>query len=363
MIAFTRGVPDHTAFPLEELSLCAQEAMTHDHDAILPYAGSRGFPLLREWVAETNGGSPDQILISHGALQILDFIATAYAPDGAAVLVEQPSYDRAVTVFRRAGCKVVGVPMEEDGINLEALVELGRRSNPALFYVIPDFQNPSGATLSLSKRQALAAWAVEHGCLLVEDIPYRRLRYQGVDLPTLRSFAPEQTIQLSSFSKLLSPGLRVGTAFGPLEQINRLAKVAEDTYITPSLLSQALVYRFLAHGWLDHQVQRLQELYGPRLEAMLGVLQEEMSDLADWVHPQGGFFVGLTLRSEIRADALLAKGKEVGLILSDGRGFYANGAGDRFVRLPFCALSPDEIRSGIQSLAEIVRGLAQGGTP
>ncbi len=358
MIAFTRGVPDPAAFPMEELSLCAQEAMANDHDAILPYAGSRGFPLLREWVAETNGGSPDQVLISHGALQILDFIATAFAPNGATVLVEQPSYDRAVTVFRRAGCQVVGVPMEADGINLEALVELGQRLNPAIFYVIPDFQNPSGATLSSSKRQALVAWAVEHRCLLVEDIPYRRLRYQGEDLPTLRSFAPEQTIQLSSFSKLLSPGLRVGTAFGEVNQINLLAKVAEDTYITPTLLSQALVYRYLAHGWLDHQVQRLRGLYGQRLEAMLAVLQQEMGDLADWVHPEGGFFVGLTLKSEIQASALLAKGKEAGLILSDGRGFFADGAGDRFVRLPFCALAPDEIRSGIQTLAGIVRELS-----
>ncbi len=358
MIAFTRGVPDPAAFPLDELRQCAQEAMALDLDLILPYAGSRGFLLLREWVAETNGGSPDQVLISHGALQILDFIAAAYAPNGATVFIEQPSYDRAVTVFRRAGCKVVGIPMEQDGINLEALAELSQRTVPALFYVIPDFQNPSGATLSLSKRQALADWAVERGCLLVEDIPYRRLRYQGEDLPTLRSFAPEQTIQLSSFSKLLSPGLRVGTAFGPLEQINRLAKVAEDTYITPSLLSQALVYRFLAHSWLDHQVQRLRELYGPRLEAMLAVLQQEMSDLAEWVHPQGGFFVGLTLKSEIRADALLARGKESGLVLSDGRGFFADGAGDRFVRLPFCALTPKDIRSGIQALAGIVRGLS-----
>ncbi|MCX5969918.1 MAG: PLP-dependent aminotransferase family protein, partial [Coprothermobacterota bacterium] len=128
--------------------------------------------------------------------------------------------------------------------------------------------------------------------------------------------------------------------------------------ITPSLLSQALVYRFLAHGWLDHQVQRLQELYGQRLEAMLAVLQEEMGDMADWVRPQGGFFVGLTLKKEIRADALLAKGKEVELLLSDGRGFYADGTGDRFVRLPFCALTPDEIRSGIKTLAKVVRGLS-----
>jgi 2-aminoadipate transaminase len=119
-----------------------------------------------------------------------------------------------------------------------------------------------------------------------------------------------------------------------------------------------LVYRFLTHGWLDHQVQRLRDLYGPRLEAMLAVLKKEMSDLADWVHPQGGFFVGLTVKSEIRAAALLVKGKEDGLVLSDGRGFFADGAGDRFIRLPFCALAPEEIRSGIQTLAKIVRGLS-----
>jgi 2-aminoadipate transaminase len=197
---------------------------------------------------------------------------------------------------------------------------------------------------------------------LVEDIPYRRLRYRGNDLPTLQSMLPAQTIQLSSFSKLLSPGLRVGTAYGPLELINSLAKVAEDTYITPSLLNQALVYRFLANGWLDSQVEKLQTLYGPRLEAMLGAVQAEMGDMASWVQPEGGFFVGLTLKWPIRADDLLARGKAAGLALSDGRGFFADRTGDRFVRLPFCALSPDEICNGIKILADVVRGLPEGGT-
>jgi 2-aminoadipate transaminase len=358
MIAFTRGVPDPAAFPLEQLNQCVQEAMALSHEAILPYAGSRGFAPLREWLAEAQCGSPDQALVSHGALQILDFIARVLVPVGATVFVEQPSYDRAVTIFHRAGCQVVGVPMETDGIDLVALAEIGTRTSPVVFYLIPDFQNPSGATLSLAKREALVQWAQQGGCLLVEDIPYRRLRYRGEDLPTLRSLWPEGTIQLSSFSKLLSPGLRVGTAFGPPEKMNRLAKAAEDTYITPSLLNQALVYRFLANGWLDGQVEKLRALYGPRLEATLESLGQEMGELADWVRPEGGFFVGLTLKREVRAETLLAKGKEAGLVLTDGRGFFADGSGDRFVRLPFCALSVEEIKSGVHALAQVVRGLS-----
>jgi len=193
--------------------------------------------------------------------------------------------------------------------------------------------------------------------LVLEDVPYRRLRYVGDDIPTIQSMIPQHTIQLNSFSKLLSPGLRVGVAFGPQQYMDRLGKTAQDTYITPSLLSQATVFEFIDRGLLAAQIEKLHNLYRPRLSELLAVLDAEMADLGTWAKPEGGFFVGVTLNKSVKAEALIARGLEKGIQLTNGRDFFADGRGDTFVRLPFCALTTDEIDEGVRTLAQVVRSL------
>lgn len=361
MIAFTRGVPATEAFPVELLGDCSAAALVKYGPQILQYGSFRGFGPLREYIAAGHGIQPDQVLLSQGALQIVDFAARSLITPGTAVLVEQPTYDRVIKVLRRADATVVGVPLERDGMDMEACAACIREYKPLLAYVISDFQNPSGTTMSVEKRHAFAALAEANDMIVLEDVPYRRLRYAGEDLPTIQSLAPERTIQLTSFSKLLSPGLRVGVAFGPQPWMDRLGKTAQDTYITPSLLPQATVFEFIDRGLLPAQIQKLHDLYRPRLCALLSALDAEMADLGVWARPDGGFFVGVTLANGFKAESLIAQAMDAGIQLTDGRDFFADGRGDRFVRLPFCALTPEEIGTGIRSLAQVVRSL-QGRT-
>jgi 2-aminoadipate transaminase len=357
MISFTRGIPATEAFPVQALVECSASALTKYSSQILQYGSFRGFGPLREYIAAEYGLQSDQVLLSQGALQIVDFIAHTLITPGTTVLVELPSYDRVIKVLRRAGATVVGVPLQEDGMDLAACEEIIREHHPLMAYIISDFQNPSGTTMSEAKRRGFAALAEQHDLLVLEDIPYRRLRYEGRDVPTIQSMIPDRTIELSSYSKLLSPGLRVGVALGPQQTMDRIGKTAQDTYITPALLPQAAVFEFIDRGLLPAQIEKLRNLYRPRLSELLAALHAEMAELGTWARPEGGFFVGVTLNKGVKAESLIARGLEEGLQLTNGRDFFADGRGDAFVRLPFCALTTEEIDEGVRELARIVRAL------
>ena len=357
MISFTRGVPATEAFPVEALAECSASALTKYGSEILQYGSFRGFGPLRAHIAAEYGLASDQVLLSQGALQIVDFIAHTLITPGTVVLVEQPSYDRVIKVLRRAGATVIGVPLQEDGMDLAACEEIIREHHPLMAYVISDFQNPSGTTMSEVKRRSFAALAEQYDLLVLEDIPYRRLRYEGNDIPTIQSMIPGRTIQLSSYSKLLSPGLRVGVALGPQQIMDRIGRTAQDTYITPALLPQAAVFEFIDRGLLPAQIEKLRKLYRPRLSELLAALDATMADLGTWATPQGGFFVGVTLNKTVKAEDLMARCLNEGIQLTNGRDFFADGRGDTFVRLPFCALTTEEIDEGVRTLARVVRAL------
>ncbi len=191
--------------------------MDRQGDLLLQYGGSRGFTPLQEELAEDyKNVTEDQILVSNGSLQILDIITKLYVDPEDHVIAERPSYDRSITIFDRAGRRVVGVDLQKDGIDLEKFERILDTYRPGLFYTIPDFHNPTGVTTSREKREKIAKIAAEKGTLIVEDSPYRRLRYRGEDQPTIRSFEPENVLKISSFSKLICPGIRVGWAMGNL---------------------------------------------------------------------------------------------------------------------------------------------------
>ena len=363
-LKLTRGVPPASSFPTEQLAACAEAVLTRHGDTVLQYGKAYGFPPLCEHVAQEADADPRQVVVGQGSLQLQDLLARMLLKPGDLVYVEEPSYDRAIKVLRRAGARVVGLPLDSDGPDVDAL-ETRLRSGqvPVLFYLIPDFQNPSGAVISLEKRRRIAELAQQHGFWLIEDLPYRKLRYRGSDLPTLRELAPDRVLQMSSYSKLISPGLRVGAVVAPLALAERLAQFAEDTYISASYLNQAIVYEFIQRGWLEPQVEQLKALYAPRLDALLAALETHMDALATWTRPDGGFFVGMTLDGKVDADALLREARAAGLLLTDGRDFFANGGGDRFVRLPFCALTPDEIETGVARLARVVKKLVTAHPP
>src|SRR3990170_389226 len=346
-IVFTRGVPPPEAFPTEEIGKCFDAAVRGDAATVLQYGQQRGYAPLRRQLAAEYGVGEMEILVGNGSLQLQDLVASYLSGPGTVVYTEQPSYDRAIKTFRRRGARAIGIPLEEDGISVERLEAALRREVPAFLYLVPDFQNPAGATLSLEKRRRVVELANTYGFPVIEDVPYRKLRYKGEDLPLLREIDPSRVITMSSFSKLLSPGIRVGFMIAPSDLTGALTRLGEDTYLSPVLPTQAAVAQYLRRGLLQPNVERLKDLYTPRWKAMAEAVRRELPDAQAFI-PDGGFFVSVMLP------------EDGGLVLTPGAAFFADAddggtvPGDRFVRLPFCAVTPEQIEEGVRRLASLL---------
>jgi 2-aminoadipate transaminase len=362
-ILFTRGVPAVEALPNELLSECMQAVLTGpDAKTILQYGHNGGYLPLRQLLSQQYHVSPDQVLVGNGSLHLQDIFTGLLVKPGDVVFVEQPSYDRAIKTFRRRGAKVIGIPLGLDGIDLAALEQALRQTKPVFMYVIPDFQNPAGVTTSTEKRQALVDLAERYNFWLIEDVPYRTLRYTGESLPLLRDLNSEHVITISSYSKLISPALRVGYLIGPVDLVKQLTKLAEEVILAPVLPTQAAIVEFHKRGYFDSNLNNLKQLYSPRLQAIVQALKTYLPEIP-FAEPQGGFFVSITLPAQFNATNLLERGKQAGLVLTNGQDFFADAAtgtedaeqGERFVRLPFCALTPEQITEGVQRLAHVIK--------
>ena len=358
-IALTRGVPPEESFPVDRLQACAERVLLVHGYEVLQYGKSRGYPPLRALITEDKGVNPSRVVVGQGSLQLQDLCARLLINPGDVVYVEEPTYDRTLKILERSGAHVVGFSLDEEGVDVDAVanrLEAGER--PVLFYLIPDFQNPTGRVMPEEKRRRIIELARAYDFWIIEDVPYRRLRYRGEDLPSLFEMGADRVLQMSSYSKLISPGLRVGYVITPEPLVDRLAEMAEDTYINASYLNQAMVAEFIERGWLDTQIDHLRGLYEPRLYATLEALGDYLEDVATWPRSDGGFFVGVNLKVDVDTDELLKRAEEANLALTDGRSFFADRAnGCGFVRIPFCALTPHQIREGVMRLSSVVREL------
>jgi DNA-binding transcriptional MocR family regulator len=313
-----------------------------------------GYEPLREWVAARHEVEPGQVLITNGSLQGLSLMAGLLIEPGARVLVEAPTYDRALHITARHHGEPVVVPTDDGGLDPGAL-EL-----PAAFlYTIPTFQNPSGRTLSLERRHALASLARDGKLLILEDDPYSLVRYEGDALPSIYELAGGEGVVYSfSFSKIAAPGLRVGYLVGSADLIARLEALAVQTYLTPALLAQATTHEFVARGLLDGNVERVVGLLRERRNAMLSALESEMPEGASWSRPQGGYFTWLDFPAGTDAAALLSTATERGVTFVKGSDFYPAGkGGDAAARLAFSFVSPADVTAGIGLLAGLLREL------
>ena len=354
LINFTRGVPANESFPLDEMRDAAAAVLKDHGPAVLQYGPAAGFGPLREWIAGWQGVTPPQVVMGNGSLELVEFLCRHMVRPGDTVFTESPTYDRSILVFRRHGAEVTGVPLDNEGPNIVALEALLKKRVPKFFYVIADFQNPSGATCSRTRRQQIAELARRYDFMILEDAPYRMLRYRGTEEPTIFSFAPERTLHMSSFTKLIAPGVRVGFMVGDAEKIAQVAKVAEDTYISPGYFAHGVTWEWCRRGLLPPQIDRLKALYAPRLAACLDAIERHMPD-AKATRPEGGFFISVTLPEGTSTTDVRSAAAKRNLNLADGLAFFPNGGGERFIRLPFCALSPEQIQEGVRRLAEAVK--------
>ena len=354
VISFARGVPAPECLPVEQIADCARAVVERDGETILNYGPVAGYGPLREWVAARHGVDTAQVLITNGSLQGLSLVAGLLVEPGSRVLVEGPTYDRALHITARYRGEPTVVPTDGEGLDPHAL------DLPAAFlYTIPTFQNPSGRTLPLERRQALAELAREGRVLVLEDDPYALVRYEGERLPTIYELAGGEGVVYSfSFSKIAAPGLRVGYLIGSADLIARLEALAVQTYLTPALLSQATIHEFVSRGLLDGNVERVVGLLRERRDAMVDALEREMPEGATWSRPQGGYFTWLDLPGATDAGALLEAATARGVTFVKGTDFFPAGAGGASsARLAFSFVSPAEVTEGVALLAGLLREL------
>ena len=354
-IAFTRGVPTPEALPTAEIADCARAAVERDGKTILNYGPVGGYGPLRDWVAERHGVGTNQVFVTNGSLQSLSLIAGVLVDPGARVVVEGPTYDRALHIIARHDGEPVPAPMDEDGLDPDTL-EL---DGAAFLYTIPTFQNPSGRTLSLERRRRLAELAREGRVLIVEDDPYSLVRYEGERLPSIFELAEGEGVVYSfSFSKIAAPGLRVGYLLGPAELIGRLEALAVPTYLTPSLLPQATAHEFVSRGLLEPNIERVVGLLRERRDAMLEAFERELPEGATWSRPAGGYFTWLDFPEGTDTADVVARGQEYGVTFVSGSDFFPPGrGGERSARLAYSFVSTAEIRDGVARLAAALREL------
>ena len=360
VIAFARGIPGPDLLPIAEFGECARAALERDGATALNYGPPGGYPPLREWIAERHGVAPSRLIVTNGSLQGFNFLARHFVGEGRRFVVEAPCYDRSLSILRRLGADAEQVTLTDDGHDLDALAgALKSARGRSIVYTIPTFQNPSGRTLSVPARQALLDVAREHDALVLEDDPYRLLRFEGDDEPTLLELAGgEGIIHLSSFSKTVAPGIRVGYLVLPEDLVPAIEAFVIENYVSPSIFVQAALFEFLSGGQLEPNLEHARAGLRARRDAMLGALEQALPEGASWNRPDGGYFLWLDLPAGVDAERLLGESVDQGVTFIKGADFYWSAGGEQSARLAFSFATVDEIETGIARLGELVGSAA-----
>lgn len=358
IISFAGGLPASELFPVEEIGEAGDYVLKHEGQYALQYSTTEGYRLLRRFLAKrmTKKGmvvDEDEILITGGSQQGLDLLGRLFLEEGDWIVSAQPTYVGAIQAFSAYGVNFHTVPLDKDGIKVELIEEAVKEKKPKFIYVIPTFQNPGGVTLSLERRRNLVEIARRRQVPIVEDDPYSELRYEGEDLPILKALGGEVVILLGTFSKIVSPGLRLAWIAGPQEVIEKLIKLKQGADLHTNTFAQYILYQFLKGGGLDKHIKVLRQEYGERRRVMLEALRENFPPKVKWTSPQGGLFLWVELPSGVDASALLPEVVKEKVAYVPGSAFYPNGGGENTLRLNFSNASPQLIQEGMKRLAKV----------
>jgi 2-aminoadipate transaminase len=356
-ISFARGAPSLDIVDVDGLRDAAVRAFESDPAGTTAYGTAVGYPRLRSWIADHHGVEPDRVLVTNGSMQADAFLFEHLVRSGEDVIVESPSYDRTLLSLRERGARLHAIELEPDGIDTGALADLlaGGSLHPKLAHIIPNFQNPAGYTLSLEKRHALLGLAARHGFIVFEDDPYVALRFSGETLPTMLSIDPYRVVYASSFSKTVCPGIRVGYLVGPADMIGEIARLATNTYISPNMVAQSIVYEFCASGAIDRSIETVKAALSQRADALANALRRDLPE-AEFVVPEGGYFMWVTLPHGTDVATLLTASAERGVSFVKGTDFLLDG-GENTLRLAYSGVTPEQIDIGVERLAEAFRSL------
>jgi 2-aminoadipate transaminase len=357
IISFAGGLPSPLTFPVDAMKAAFDKVLSTTGKTALQYGPTDGYMPLRQWIADslsTNGAKivPEQVLMVSGSQQALDLLGKVLIDEGSRVLVETPSYLGALQAFSVYRPEFKSVLTDEDGLvpsSLDAVAEGAR-----LLYALPNFQNPTGRTLTTARRLELVETCARLGLPLIEDDPYGALSYKGDPLPKMVAMNPEGVIYMGSFSKVLTPGIRLGYVVAPLPLVRRLELAKQAADLHTAQLTQMVVHEVIKDGFLDQHIPTIRALYGNQCQVMLDAMAEHFPASATWTKPEGGMFIWVTLPKHINAMELLDEAIKEKVAFVPGSPFYANEPETNTLRLSFVTVPPERIRQGIAVLGQLI---------
>jgi 2-aminoadipate transaminase len=369
IISFAGGLPASELFPTEELTEACKIVLKDFPSIALQYGSTEGYLPLREMIARHTARygievTPDNIMITSGSQQALDLVGKIFINHGDRILVESPTYLGALQSWNSFGAEYVPVPSDDDGLQTDCLQD-ALRYGPKFMYVLPNFQNPTGVTMPLERRQRLVEMADHYGVPIIEDDPYGQLRFEGDHLPSVvyldsKSRAQNgcytgNVIYFSTFSKILAPGLRLAWVIAPTEVIRKMVQAKQSADLHSSTFNQVLAHVVGQHGFYDRHVKLIREVYKQRRDVMLDALEEHMPEGVHWTHPQGGLFLWATLPEQLSTIDLFNDAIKEKVAFVPGASFYPCGGGENTMRLNFSASSPEKINEGIGRLGRVIK--------
>jgi len=362
IISFAGGLPSPATFPVEEMKGAFDRVLSSAGKTALQYGPTDGYMPLRQWIADSlskDGARivPEQVLMVSGSQQALDLLGKVLIDEGSRVLVETPSYLGALQAFSVYRPEFASVATDDDGLVPASIDPVAQGAR--LLYSLPNFQNPTGRTLSIARRQELVETCARLGLPLIEDDPYGALSYKGEPLPKMVAMNPEGVIYMGSFSKVLTPGIRLGYVVAPLPLVRRLELAKQAADLHTAQLTQMVVYEVIKDGFLDRHIPTIRELYGNQCQAMLDAMAEHFPASLTWTRPQGGMFIWVTLPKHINAMELLDEAIKEKVAFVPGAPFYANEPETNTLRLSFVTVPPERIRQGIAILGRLIAARMQ----
>lgn len=349
-ISFARGAPSPDLIPVDAVRVATAKALEDDWQKALSYGVGIGHPGLCAWIADRHGIEADQVMTTNGSLEAGAMLFRHLLSPGDRVVVERPSYDRTLLLLEQLGVEFIPVELEDDGIDVDAVEKALALGPIKLAHIIPNFHNPAGCTLSEEKRRRLVALAAEHDFTIFEDDPYRELPFGEDPPPTMLSMdEADKVIHASSFSKTVSPGVRVGYLAGPSHEIARLAKIANENYISPNMLSGSLVLELCKSGVLDENIAKCKVALKERRDALVDALGNHIPE-ATFVLPGGGYFLWANLNEDRDTIEIAEKAKSAGAPFIPGTDFMLDG-GAHSLRFSFASVRPEHMDEGISRIA------------
>ena len=361
--SFAGGYPSADTFPLDDIGQTIADVIEKYGAKAFQYGATQGVPELREAVAKRYGVPVERVQITSSSQQGIDVCTRVLVDPGDVILTSSPSYLGALQSFRSYRADIRGVAHNEDLTEFKAAYEtvisqvLGEGKKIKFLYMIPDFQNPSGESLTLKERKMLVELAEKHDFLIVEDSPYRELRYEGEHIPTMYSLSPDRVIHLGSFSKIFAPGFRLGWAIAHPEILDKIYVCKQSLDLCPPILDQYVAAEFLASGRLDDNLAKSVALYKGKRDLLLSLLQEHMPQGVRWTHPEGGLFLFLNMPEGFDAVKFYDRALDAGVAYVAGEFFHPDGSGKNTMRLNFSFMSEEKMREGVKALAELLIGI------